>query len=133
MVDKLEEVATAYAPAALGAYSQAVKANGFVFVSGQLGIDPHTGELAGATAGEQTAQALKNIKHILDAAGSGIENVVRATIYMKNVDDFKEIDGEYAKAFIGSVKPARVAFGGNNIPKGALVEIDAIAVLNDVD
>ncbi|KAA8829430.1 Rid family detoxifying hydrolase [Bifidobacterium tissieri] len=133
MVDKLEEVATAYAPAALGAYSQAVKANGFVFVSGQLGIDPHTGELAGTSAGEQTAQALRNIKHILDAAGSGIENIVRATIYMKNVDDFKEIDGEYAKVFIGSVKPARVAFGGNNIPKGALVEIDAIAVLNDAE
>ena len=133
MVDKLEEVATAYAPAALGAYSQAVKANGFVFVSGQLGIDPHTGELAGASAGEQTAQALRNIKNILDAAGSGIENIVRATIYMKNVDDFKEIDGEYAKVFIGSVKPARVAFGGNDIPKGALVEIDAIAVLNDAE
>ena len=104
MGDKMEEVATAFAPAALGAYSQAVKANGFVFVSGQLGIDPVTGELAGDTAADQAAQALKNIKNILDAAGSGIE------------------------VFIGSVKPARCAFGGNNIPKGALVEIDAIAV-----
>ncbi|MBT1166952.1 Rid family detoxifying hydrolase [Bifidobacterium simiarum] len=133
MSDKLEEVATAYAPAALGAYSQAVKANGFVFVSGQLGIDPATGELAGPTAGEQAAQALKNIKNILDASGSAIENIARATIYLKNVDDFKEVDAEYAKVFIGSVKPARVAFGGNDIPKGALVEIDAIAVSNDVD
>lgn len=128
MNDKLEEVATSYAPTALGAYSQAVKANGFVFVSGQLGIDPATGELAGETAGEQAAQALKNIKNILDAAGSGIENVVRATIYMKNVEDFKEIDAKYAEVFIGSIKPARCAFGGNDIPKGALVEIDAIAV-----
>ena len=85
MSEKLEAVATSEAPAALGAYSQAVKANGFVFVSGQLGIDPATGELAGESAGEQAAQALKNIKHILDTAGSGIENVVRATIYMKNV------------------------------------------------
>ena len=117
MSEKLEAVATSEAPAALGAYSQAVKANGFVFVSGQLGIDPATGELAGESAGEQAAQALKNIKHILDTAGSGIENVCRATIYMKNVEDF------------GSVKPARVAFGGNDIPKGALVEIDAIAAL----
>lgn len=106
-----------------------MKANGFVFVSGQLGIDPATGELAGETAGEQASQALKNIKHILDAAGTGIEHVCRATIYMKNVEDFHEIDDVYAQAFIGSVKPARVAFGGNNIPKGALVEIDAIAVL----
>lgn len=116
-------------PAALGAYSQAVKANGFVFVSGQLGIDPATGELSGETAGEQAAQALKNIKHILDTAGSGIEHVVRATIYMKNVEDFHEVDDVYAQTFIGSVKPARVAFGGNDIPKGALVEIDAIAAL----
>ena len=128
MTDEIQAVATSEAPAALGAYSQAVKANGLVFVSGQLGIDPATGELAGATAGEQAAQALKNIKVILDAAGSGIEKVVRATIYMKNVDDFKEIDAKYAEVFIGSVKPARVAFGGNDIPKGALVEIDAIAV-----
>ena len=125
MSEKLEAVATSEAPAALGAYSQAVKANGFVFVSGQLGIDPATGELAGESAGEQAAQALKNIKHILDTAGSGIENVVRATIYMKNV----EVDDVYAQTFIGSVKPARVAFGGNDIPKGALVEIDAIAAL----
>ena len=128
MTDEIQAVATSEAPTALGAYSQAVKANGLVFVSGQLGIDPATGELAGATAGEQAAQALKNIKVILDAAGSGIEKVVRATIYMKNVDDFKEIDAKYAEVFIGSVKPARVAFGGNDIPKGALVEIDAIAV-----
>ena len=128
MGDSRREVATAYAPAALGAYSQAVKANGFVFVSGQLGIDPKTGELAGPTAGEQAAQALRNVKCILDAAGSGIEKVVRATIYMKNVEDFHEIDARYAEVFLGSVKPARVAFGGNDIPKGALVEIDAIAV-----
>ena len=80
-------------------------------------------------AGEQTAQALKNIKQILDTAGTGIEHVVRATIYMKNVEDFKEVDARYADVFIGSVKPARVAIGGNDIPKGALVEIDAIAVL----
>lgn len=128
MSEGVNEVATAYAPAALGAYSQAVKANGLIFVSGQLGIDPATGELAGPSAGEQTAQALKNIKCILDAAGSGIEKVVRTTIYMKNVDDFHEVDSRYAQVFIGSVKPARVAFGGNDIPKGALVEIDAIAV-----
>ena len=117
------------APAAIGPYSPGIQAGNMVFLSGQLGIDPVTGELAGETAGEQAAQALKNIKHILDAAGTGIEHVCRATIYMKNVEDFHEIDDVYAQTFIGSVKPARVAFGGNNIPKGALVEIDAIAVL----
>ena len=97
MSEKMEAVATSEAPAALGAYSQAVKANGFVFVSGQLGIDPATGELAGETAGEQAAQALKNIKHILDTAGTGIEHVCRATIYLKNVEDFKEVDARYAR------------------------------------
>ena len=97
-------------------------------MSGRRGIDPKTGELSGPTAGEQAAQALRNVKCILDAAGSGIEKVVRATIYMKNVEDFHEIDARYAEVFLGSVKPARVAFGGNDIPKGALVEIDAIAV-----
>lgn len=74
------------------------------------------------------ARALKNIKAILDAAGCGIEHVCRATIYLRNVEDFKEVDTEYAKVFTGMVKPARVAFGNNMIPKGALVEIDVIAV-----
>lgn len=129
MNENLEVVATTSAPAALGAYSQAVKANGFVFVSGQLGIDPATGELAGATAGEQATQALKNIAHILEAAGTGLNKVVRTTIYMKNVDDFKEIDAHYSEVFASGIKPARCAFGGNDIPKGALVEIDAIAAL----
>ena len=77
----IEAVATTGAPAALGAYSQAVKANGLVFVSGQLGIDPETGELAGQSAGEQATQALRNISNILTAAGSDITRVVRTTIY----------------------------------------------------
>ena len=126
---EVEEVATSFAPAALGAYSQAVKANGFVFVSGQLGINPETGELVQGNAGDQAAQALKNIKFILDAAGTGIERVVKATIYLKDVGDFQQVNTRYAEVFIGSVKPARVAVGGNQIPKGALVEIDAIAAL----
>ncbi|WP_417193781.1 Rid family detoxifying hydrolase, partial [Bifidobacterium pullorum] len=97
----IEEIATASAPAALGAYSQAVKANGFVFVSGQLGIDPATGELAGETAGEQAAQSLKNIASILAAAGTDMTRVVRATIYLKNVDDFAEVNARYAEVFTG--------------------------------
>lgn len=128
MYENLQAVATTEAPSALGAYSQAVKANGFVFVSGPLGIDPSTGDLDGVTAASQAARALKNIKAILDAAGCGIEHVCRATIYLRNVEDFKEVDTEYAKVFTGTVKPARVAFGNNMIPKGALVEIDVIAV-----
>lgn len=125
----LEEVATTEAPAALGAYSQAVKANGFVFVSGQLGIDPATGELADDSAGGQAAQALRNIANILERAGTDMAHVVRATVYLKDVADFAEVDARYAQVFSAGVKPARVAFGGNDIPKGALVEVDAIAAL----
>ena len=87
MYENLQAVTTMEAPAALGAYSQAVKANGFVFVSGQLGIDPATGELDGVTAAEQAARALKNITNILAAAGCGVEHVCRATIYLRNVED----------------------------------------------
>ncbi|RSX55502.1 regulator [Bifidobacterium dolichotidis] len=129
MNGRLHAIATTQAPTALGAYSQAVMANGFVFVSGQLGIDPATGELDGRTAAQQASRALKNIANILSAAGCGMEHVCKATIYLKNVEDFKEVDAEYARAFTSSVKPARVAFGNNMIPKGALVEIEVIAVL----
>lgn len=125
----IEAVSTPKAPAALGAYSQAVKANGFVFVSGQLGIDPETGALHGEDAASQASQALRNIAHILEEAGTDMAHVVRATIYLKNVDDFSQVDTQYAAVFASGVKPARVAFGGNEIPKGALVEIDAIAAL----
>ncbi|MDN6769163.1 MAG: regulator, partial [Bifidobacterium mongoliense] len=87
-----QRVATDEAPAALGAYSQAVKANGFVFVSGQLGLDPATGELAGPSAGEQARQALRNIAGILRAAESDMSRVVRATIYLADIADFSEVD-----------------------------------------
>ncbi|MCI1901715.1 MAG: Rid family detoxifying hydrolase [Bifidobacteriaceae bacterium] len=126
---QLEAVSTPDAPAALGAYSQAVCANGFVFVSGQLGLNPSTGELAGVSAQEQAQQALNNIAAILKQAGSSVDSIVKVTIYLSNVDDFKAVDSVYAD-FIGPVKPSRVAFGSNVIPKpGALVEIDAIAAL----
>ena len=133
MYENLTAIATTEAPAALGAYSQAVQANGFVFVSGQLGIDPATGELDGVEAADQAARALKNITNILAAAGCGLEHVCRATIYLRNVEDFAAVDAVYAKAFTGTVKPARVAFGNNMIPKGALVEIDVIAVSPKTD
>ena len=133
MYENLKAIATTEAPAALGAYSQAVQANGFVFVSGQLGIDPATGELDGVEAADQAARALKNITTILAAAGCGLEHVCRATIYLRNVEDFAAVDAVYAKAFTGTVKPARVAFGNNMIPKGALVEIDVIAVSPKTD
>ena len=127
----IEAIVTDKAPAALGPYSAAVTAPATkaIHVSGQLPIDPATGELAGETAGEQAAQSLKNIASILAAAGTDMTRVVRATIYLKNVDDFAEVNARYAEVFTGSVKPARCAFGGNEIPKGALVEIDAIAAL----
>ncbi|MCI1935133.1 MAG: Rid family detoxifying hydrolase [Bifidobacteriaceae bacterium] len=126
---ELRAVSTSNAPTALGAYSQAVAANGFVFVSGQLGLNPTTGELAGESAAEQAEQALKNIGAILKEAGSSVDSIVKVTIYLSDVADFSSVDSVYAK-FIGPIKPSRVAFGSNVIPKpGALVEIDAIAAL----
>lgn len=128
---ELEVIATPDAPAAIGAYSQAVRANGFLFLSGQVGIDPRTGELAGDTAAEQAHQALKNLVTVLERAGLGPERVVRATIYLHDIADFKAVDEQYAQIFTNMVKPARVAFGGNDLPKGALVEIDAIAAFEE--
>lgn len=123
-----EVISTADAPTALGAYSQATSANGFVFISGQLGINPSTGALA-VDASSQAEQALKNIGAILEEAGSSVDSIVKVTIYLADIEDFAAVDAVYAD-FIGPVKPARVAFGGNIFPKpGALVEIDAIAAL----
>lgn len=122
-----EAIATNNAPAALGPYSQAVKANGTVYVSGQLPIDPATGEFAGSDIQSQTRQSLTNIKAILQEAGLDLSNVVKTTVLLDNIDDFAAMNEVYAEFFTG-VTPARAAFEVAAIPKGALVEIEAVAV-----
>ena len=121
----MDIIHTDKAPAAIGPYSQAIEANGFVFTSGQLGIIPDTGALAHNMAA-QTVQALENVKAVLMAAGLGLENVVKTTCYLKSMDDFALFNDIYSQYFIAS-KPARSCFAVAQLPKDGLVEIEVVA------
>jgi len=118
---------TSNAPAAIGPYSQAIRAGGMVFVSGQIPVDPATGEFAGANIVAQTRQSLTNVKAILAEAGLGLENVVKTTVLLKDMNDFAAMNGVYSEFFTENC-PARAAFQVAKLPKDALVEIEAIAV-----
>ena len=122
------ELKTSNAPAAIGPYSQGIRANGFVFVSGQIPIDPATGVFAGDDIVSQTHQCLKNIREILRQAGADMQNVVRADVYLKHISDFAAMNEVYAQYFDG-VCPARAAVQVAAIPRDALVEIGVIAAL----
>lgn len=124
----LTAVHTANAPAAIGPYSQAVCAGGFVYVSGQIPLDSATGEFAGPDIRTQTRQSLKNIAAILAAAGSGMDRVVKTTVLLKDIGDFAAMNEVYAEAFTAPY-PARAAFEAAALPKGALVEIECVAAL----
>ncbi|MBT9775905.1 reactive intermediate/imine deaminase [Clostridium sp. MCC353] len=117
--------ATDNAPAAIGPYSQAVRGGDYAFVSGQLPIDPATGEFAGPDIKSQTEQSLKNIKAILESEGLSMANVVKTTVLLDNIADFGAMNEVYATFFSGAC-PARAAFEVAAIPKGALVEIEAV-------
>lgn len=123
----LETVQTDKAPKAIGPYSQAIKANGFVFVSGQIPIDPSTSQLAHGTVAELTRQVMRNLTQILETAGSSLNNVVKTTIYLKDMSDFEEVNNTYAE-FFPNHKPARATVEVARLPKDVKVEIDAIAV-----
>ena len=117
---------TEKAPAAIGPYSQAIEANGIVFLSGQLPVDPATGEFVPGGVAEQTAQAFENIKHVLAAAGLTTANIVKTTVFLADMSLFAEMNAVYAKYFEGDF-PARSAIAVKALPKGALVEIESIA------
>ena len=119
-------ISTDKAPAAIGPYSQAIRADKFVFVSGQLPIDPATGEFAGDDIAAQTRQSLTNIQNILASEGLTMANVVKTTVLLKNISDFGAMNEVYA-SFFESDCPARAAFEVAALPKAALVEIEAIA------
>lgn len=119
-------LATTNAPAAIGPYSQAIRADKLVFVSGQLPIDPATGEFAGDDIASQTRQSLTNIKSILESDGLTMDNVVKVTVLLQNIADFAAMNEVYATFFEGEC-PARAAFEVAALPKAALVEIEAIA------
>ena len=122
-----EVIATTNAPGAIGPYSQATKAGSLVFVSGQLPIDPATGAFP-ATIEEQTRQSLENCKAVLAAAGAAMENVIKTTVFLSDMNNFAAMNGVYAAFFEGAC-PARSAVEVARLPKDALVEIECIAVL----
>ena len=116
------------APAAIGPYSQAIRANGFVYVSGQLPVDAATGEFAGEDIKSQTKQSITNIQYILREAGLELDNVVKTTVFLQNMGDFAAMNEVYASFFTGTC-PARAAVEVAKLPKGALVEIEAVAAV----
>ena len=121
-------ISTTLAPAAIGPYSQAIRVGRTVYVSGEIGIDPMTGQFAGVTIGPQTDQVLKNVAAILAAAGLTLDNVVATTVYLLNVNDFPGMNAAYGTHFTNP-PPARATIQVAGLPKpGALVEISAIAV-----
>ncbi|MGH2933188.1 MAG: Rid family detoxifying hydrolase [Gaiellaceae bacterium] len=128
MTDK-SVVRTEEAPAPFqGApYSQAIRAGGFVFVSGQLALRPGAKELSGGSIEEQTEQVLANLRAILEAAGSGLDRLVKTTVFLQSLDDFQGMNGVYAK-HVGDQPPARSTVEVAKLPSGALVEIEAIAL-----
>lgn len=125
----MEPISTTQAPAAIGPYSQGMKVNGFLFASGQIALDPQLGELVGNTIEEQTAQVMKNVAGLLEAAGCSFDNVVKTTCFLKDINDFAAFNEVYAQSF-GESLPARSAVGVAGLPKGALVEVEVIATLD---
>lgn len=123
-----EVVATENAPKAIGPYSQAIKANGFIFLSGQTPLDPATQQMVAGGVAEQTERVLKNLDGVLRAAGSSLDKVVRCGVFLKDMNDFAAMNEVYGK-FFTSNPPARSTVQVARLPKDCLVEIDAIAVV----
>lgn len=123
----MEIIHSDHAPAALGPYSQAIRTGGLVFCSGQLGLDPATGKLAGATVEEQAEQACRNVESVLIAAGLSLTDVVKTTCFLADMGDFAAFNAVYAKYFVS--KPARSCFAVKALPSGGLCEIEAVAAV----
>ena len=123
----LDNVATDKAPKAIGPYSQAIVADNTIYTAGQVALDPKTGELVGTTVVEQTEQVLQNITAVLAASGSSLGQVVKTTVYLTDMADFAAMNEVYARHF-GGHRPARSTVQAAGLPKGARVEIDAIAI-----
>jgi len=123
----MKPVTSLSAPAAIGPYSQAIDAGDFVFLSGQVPLDPKTGELVKGTIELETERVLDNLGAVLEAAGCSFSDVVKTTIYLTDLGDFQAVNGTYAKRFNAEAPPARATIQVSALPKGARVEIDAIA------
>lgn len=123
-----EIISTEKAPGAIGPYSQAVKAGNMIFCSGQIPIDPETGEFVSADVTEQTEQVFKNLIAVLEAAGAGLENVVKTTVFLADMGEFAAMNEVYARYFVEN-KPARATVQAARLPRDARVEIECIAVV----
>ena len=123
----LQTIQTDKAPKAVGPYSQAVRANGFIFCSGQIPLDPKSGQLVTGSIGEQTRQVLTNLSNVLAEAGCDLARVVKTTVFLKDMKDFEEMNAVYSEFFQDS-KPARATIAVAALPKNANIEIEAIAL-----
>jgi 2-iminobutanoate/2-iminopropanoate deaminase len=121
-------VSTDNAPKAIGPYEQGIKVGDFVYASGQIPLDPKTGNLIAGGITEQTRQVMENLRAILEAGGSSLDRVVKATVFLKNIADFAAMNAVYAD-YLGQAKPARSTVAVADLPRGALVEIDFIATV----
>ena len=124
----LKSIKTDKAPAAIGPYSQAIAAGPFLFVSGQLGLDPESGEMAGPDLASQARRALKNLSMVLEAGGADLGKVAAVDVFLADIGGFAEFNGIYQEFFNGH-KPARAVVGVSGLPKGALVEIKCVAMV----
>ncbi|HTA80166.1 MAG TPA: RidA family protein [Terracidiphilus sp.] len=124
-------VFTNEAPAAIGPYSQAIRTGNLLFTAGQIGLDPATGQMVHGGIKEQTARVLENLKAILEAAGSGLEKTIKATVYLKNFDDFAAMNAIYGEYLApeGVAPPARTTIEAARLPKDALIEIELVATV----
>ena len=122
-----EIISTENAPGAIGPYSQAIKAGGMVFCSGQIPIDPATGQFVSEVVSEQTEQVLNNLSEVLNAAGTSLDSVVKTTVFLADMNDFAEMNDVYGR-FFSENKPARATVQAARLPRDARVEIDCIAI-----
>jgi 2-iminobutanoate/2-iminopropanoate deaminase len=129
MTQVREAISTDNAPAAAGPYSQAIRAGDLVFTAGQLGLDPASGEFAAGDVAGQAERALANLAAILDAAGSGLDRLVKVTVYLAEIGDWPAVNKVYARV-IPEPFPARSAFAVKDLPKGARIEIEAVATVD---
>jgi len=123
-----ETISTDKAPKAIGPYEQAIKVGDFVYTAGQIPIDPQTGNLVSGGIAEQTRQVLENLKAVLESAGSSLDKVIKATVFLKSMADFTALNNVYGE-YLSKAKPARSTVAVADLPRGALVEIDLVAMV----
>ncbi len=128
MANELKKVSTSSAPAAIGPYSQAIIYGNILFTSGQIPINPATGNIESTTIEEQTEQVMKNLGAVLESAGTSFDKAIKTTCFLANISDFVAFNGVYAKYFTS--KPARSCVAVKDLPKGALVEVEVIATID---